>query len=843
MKRNFLRSTSLFFFLAVAFLAQAQSGLTVTIYGKVTDYLTEEPVEFAIIYVASTSNTAQTDINGEYSLTLEANKSHQLIISRAGYKGGNFMVEGMHANERKKIDFELVLEASDIEVVVKASKVETPGMVRESAEKFLRMPNASGNLEAVLPSIGLGVSSGSGGELSSQYNVRGGNYDENLVYVNDYEIYRPQLIRSGQQEGLTFPNIDLVKDIYFSSGGFQARFGDKMSSVLDIHYKRPDSIRVSVGLSLLGGSAHIEGSSKKKRFRYLIGTRYKTTKYLLSTLDVTGEYQPSFTDIQTYLTYDFNSHWQMDLLGNYNKSIYNFVPRTRSTSFGLVNFSLNLQSVFEGSEKDEFTNAFGGTSLTYLSNTTHNPFYLKWLVSSYQSNELERFDILGHYLLGQIDTQLGSETEGEFVSILGAGTQHTYARNHLQSNVTNFAHKGGWEIQLEDKGDATRNHFLQWGAKVQREDIQDKLNEWERLDSALYSLPYDPDSLRLSSVLKSKNQLISMRYTAYIQDSYTYKDREVREVKIVAGIRAGYWDSNKEPFITPRVQLTYKPLGKKRDISYRFAVGMYYQPPFYREMRSTLGLVNRGVLAQKSLHFVSGLTWDFFAGKRVPKKFRFTTEAYFKKLWDLVSYEQDNVRIRYSGKNDAKGYIAGVDFRINGEFVPGAESWVNVSLLQAREALNGVQHYKRELGKPDSIFVKYAPRPTDRLFNISMFFQDYLKNNKNIKMHMNLSVGSGLPYGIKDNNIKYRNPYRYKPYHRVDMGFGFLLWDESRIHKRPHHPLRFTRSTWLSLEVFNMMKVSNVASSTWIKTIFKQQYAVPNHLSSRRLNVRLRMAF
>ena len=841
--KYFLRLFVFFLLFVLPFFAQAQSGLTVKIYGQVTDFLTEQPVEFATIYVENTSTSTQSDINGRYELTLEAGKKHNLIISRAGYKGGRFVVSALRPGEKQKVDFELVLEESDIEVVVKESKIETPGMVREDAKKLIRMPNASGNLEAVLPSIGLGVSSGSGGELSSQYNVRGGNYDENLVYVNDFEIYRPQLIRSGQQEGLTFPNIDLVKDIYFSSGGFQPRFGDKLSSVLDIHYKRPDSLRASVGLSFLGGSAHVEGVGKKKRLRYLLGTRYKTTRYLLSTLDVQGEYLPSFTDIQAHVTYDFNPHWQWAALGNYNKSIYNFTPKTRSTSFGLVNFALKLYSVFEGGERDEFTNSFGGTSLTYLSNTSHNPFFLKWLVSSYQSDEYERFDILGYYLLGQVDTQLGSETEGDFVSILGAGTQHSYTRNHLQSNVTNFAHKGGWEIDLDDKNGAARNHFVQWGAKAQREDIRDKLNEWERLDSALYSLPYSEDSLFLSSVLKSKNHLVSMRYSAYAQDAYTIRKDSVREIKIVAGLRAGYWDTNQEFFITPRAQLTYKPLRGKRDISYRFAIGMYYQPPFYREMRNPEGIINTQELAQKSIHFVSGFTWDFFAGKRVPKKFRFTTEAYYKRLWDLVSYDQDNVRIRYAGKNNAVGYVAGLDLRINGEFVPDADSWVNLSFLQAREALDGVRHYKREIGKPDSIFVKYVPRPTDRFMNLSMFFQDYLKHNKNVKMHMNLTVGTGLPFGIKDNNIKYRNPYRYKAYHRVDMGFGFLLWDESRRQKRPRHPLRFTRSTWLSFEVFNMMGVSNVASYTWIKTIFKRQYAVPNNLSSRRLNVRLRMEF
>ena len=831
----------LLYVLLTAAAGRAQNGLSVTVYGRVTDHNSGAPVEFATVYNKTTKQGVQSDADGHYRLKLEAGRRYVIEVSRTGYKPGRIEVAPMNAGERKRIDFELVPQNAGIEVVVKESKVEVPGMIRTEAKKLIRIPNASGNIGAVLPSIALGVSSSN--ELSSQYNVRGGNYDENLVYVNGFEIYRPQLVRAGQQEGLSFPNINLIKDIYFSSGGFQARFGDKLSSVLDIKYKRPDSLRASLDMSVLGGSAHIEGRSRNRRLGYLAGIRYKTTKYLLSSLEVTGEYAPNFTDAQAYVTYDINRHWQWELLGNYNNSIYDFIPKTRSTSFGLINFSLKLYSVFEGAEKDRFTTAFGGTALTYLSKSKSNPFFLRWMLSTYQADEFERYDILGYYLLGQVDTQLGSETEGEFVSLIGTGTQHTYARNHLQSNVSNVAHKGGWEIQLADRHGRSRNHFVQWGVKAQREDIRDKLNEWERLDSALYSLPYDEDSLYLFSVLKSKNHLTSLRYSAYLQDAFTVRKDSTYELRLTAGLRAGYWDLNREAFVTPRVQLTYKPLRGKRRLFYRLAAGLYYQAPFYRELRDHDGFVHRDVRAQKSLHIVGGLTRDFFLGKYHPKKFRFTTEVYYKRLWDLISYDVDNVRIRYVGKNDATGYVAGVDFRLNGEFVPGAESWVNLSFLRAREAINGVQHYKREIGKPEAEPVRYVPRPTDRFFNLSMFFQDYLKNNKNIKMHMQLSVGSGLPFGVKDDNYVFRNTYRYKAYHRVDMGFGFLLWDRGWLHKRPRHILRFTRNTWLSIEVFNLMKVANVASYTWIKSIFKQQYAVPNHLSSRRVNLRIRMEF
>ncbi len=847
MKNQFTVRYFLLFLIGICFttISIAQS----TIKGNIKDALTNVPVDFATVYMEGTSTATETDIDGNFELDVPSGKKLTLAFTRIGYKEGKREFARLRKGELIQVEVLLAPEDSDVEIIVSDSKLEESGIIREEVTELKLLPTTSGNFESVLPHIALGANTGTGGELSSQYNVRGGNYDENLVYVNDFEIYRPQLIRAGQQEGLTFPNIDLIRDLSFSSGGFQAKYGDKLSSVLDIRYKRPDSLRASVGMSFLGGSAHIEGSTSVgkdnyKRFRYLLGARYKTTQYLLGSLDVTGEYTPSFADVQGYFTLDLNRDWQLGLLANYNTSVYRFVPRERSTALGLINFALELFTVFEGQEVDDFTTGTGGLSLTYIPDRDYNPLYLKFLVSSYASAENERFDILGFYRLGEIETNLGSDNAGEVVNTLGTGTQHQFVRNYLNSNVTNAQFKGGLELQVDTKEmDQEKSHFLQWGLRYQYEYITDEINEWERLDSAGYSLNFDETQVLVKQVLKTENELQSNRINAFFQDTYFSKKDSVREVNVTLGLRASYWDLNKELTLTPRLQFLYKPLASNKDISYRLAAGMYYQPPFYRELRRLDGSVNTDVLAQKSAHVVAGMTWDFYMKRISQKPFRFIAEAYYKHLWDLISYDIDNVRIRYTGENDATGYVMGLDMRINGEFVPGAESWINLSLLRARERLNGVQHLYREIGAAEATEVADVPRPTDQLFTLSMFFQDYFPKNENIKMHLNLTFGTGFPFGLLGNNTIYRNTYRYDAYHRVDIGFSILLWNEVRIASKPKHFLRFTKNTWLSLEVFNLMQVANAASNTWIKTIYNTQYAIPNFLTSRRINLRLKMDF
>ncbi len=838
----------IFVFLLFAQCCIAQNSTSVV--GNIKDGLSDEPIDFVTVYIDGTNKAVESTFNGNYRIEIPADTEVTIIYSRIGYKEASAKVTPQAMGSQKRIDVSMAPLESDVEVVVTETRLDEGGMVVEGVKELKLLPTASGNFESILPSIALGTNSGSGGELSSQYQVRGGNYDENLVYVNDFEIYRPQLIRSGQQEGLTFPNIDLIRDLSFSSGGFEAKYGDKLSSVLDIKYKRPDSLRASVGLSALGGSAHIEGSfgvgqDKYRKLRYLVGARYKTTKYLLGTLDIQGEYTPNFADIQSYITYDINRNWQLGLMGNYNFSSYNFVPQSRTTGFGLITNGLNLVSVFEGQEIDDFTTSMGGVSLTYLPDREKNPLYLKFLGSTYFSQENEGIDIIGDYLLGQVQTNLGASNFGEIINVLGTGTQHQFVRNSLDANVTNVEHKGGIEFQAGEAklGEASNAHFLQWGLKYQSESIDDEIKEWERLDSAGFSLNYDTTQVLLKTVLKRANSLTSNRLNAFVQNSYTLKKEGKYETRITAGLRASYWDLNKEFTFSPRAQVLWKPLSWKKDYSFKFAGGLYYQPPFYRELRGLDGTTNNDLQSQKSLHLVGGFTRDFFLGKRYPKKFRMIMEAYYKHLWDLVSYEIDNVRIRYSGLNDATGYVTGLDFRLNGEFVPGSESWINISLLRAREKLNGVQHLTREIGDTTATEVNDVARPTDRLVNVSIVFQDHLPKNENFKVHVNLNVGTGLPFGLKDANQIFRNTYRFSPYHRVDIGFSLALWEKAWLSKKPNHPLRFTRASWLSLEVFNLLQVQNQASQTWIKTVFNSQYAIPNYLTSRRINLRLRFDF
>ncbi|MEZ4943289.1 MAG: carboxypeptidase-like regulatory domain-containing protein [Saprospiraceae bacterium] len=844
------RALTLTLLLLLLTIATATAQQTATVFGRITDAATEQPIEFVTVFVKDANTAVSTDEQGNYAIQVPAGQRIILGFRRVAYKDSNTDVLPLQPGARFALDIALAPAESNLEVIIRDRRLDDAGMVRErNIEDLKLLPSSTGNLESVLPHIALGTNTGAGGELTSQYQVRGGNYDENLVYVNDFEIYRPQLIRAGQQEGLTFPNIDLVRDLSFSSGGFQAKYGDKMSSVLDVKYKRPDSLRASASASLLGASAHVEGSWKNrndpyKAFRYLVGARYKTTRTLLGSLDVKGEYLPDFYDIQTYLTYDLSRDWQLGLIGNYNRAVYRFEPESLVRAFGLIDFALQLRTAFEGQEVDDFTQAMGGVSLTYLPDRERNPLFHKFLASTWRSQENERFDILGYYILGEIEENLGSDEFGEIVNILGTGTQHTWIRNYLTFDVRNAEYRGGIELQndLQDAG-LTRSHFLQWSVKWQNEAVVDEINEWERLDSALYSLPYDTNFLLVRKVLKTQNDLNSNRITAFFQDTWTWRQDGVREFQVTAGVRGQYWDLNQGWLVTPRVQMLYKPLNIRQDVSYRLAGGLYFQPPFYRELRGLNGVVNKNVQAQKSAHVVAGFTYDFLWGKRRPVKMRLITEAYYKQMWDLVSYDLDNVRIRYAGANDSRGYATGIDIRLNGEFVPGAESWVNLSLLRTREAIDGVQHQIRELGDTEGRDVKDVPRPTDRFLTLSTFFQDYLRRNKNIRMHLNFTVGTGLPFGVVDNNVIYRNPYRFTPYHRVDIGFGFQLWKQEWRNRRPKHFLRFTRNTWASLEVFNLLKVANEASNTWIKAITNVQYAIPNYLTGRRVNFRVRMDF
>lgn len=825
------------FLLCLSFIISTQAQ-TATVYGTITDNQSNETIIGATVVIIGTNQGVLSNSGGHYEVSIPAEKEVILEISYVNYYKFRDTIR-LQANEKLRRDYTLELQTGET-IVVTAERT-NDGMLNEEVKALELLPIASGNLESALPTLFMGVAASN--ELSSQYSVRGGNYDENLVYVNDFEIYRPFLIRSGQQEGLTFPNVDLIRDLSFSSGGFQAKYGDKMSSVLDITYKVPDTARASVTLGLLGASAHVEGSVKKssdstgrQRLRYLFGARYKTNAYLLNSLDLTGEYNPQFSDLQGMITYDINEDWQLNLIGNYSRSVYQFVPESLTSTLGLVNFALQFRVAFDGQQVDDFTTGMGGLSLIYYPKNKN--YFLKFLTSTYQSRENERFDLIGRYLLGQIETDLGSDDVGEIVGILGIGTEHNFARNYLTANVYNAQHKGGWEFSNDKNGNS---NFVEWGAKFQNETIIDELKEWELLDSAGYSIPFDTNNVYLSEVIKTDIFLQSNRLSAFVQNTINIQD-SVKDLNLSYGIRAQYWDLNGEFIFSPRAQLVYRPLKAERDVTFKVATGLYFQPPFYRELRNQSGTVNTDLLSQKSFHLLAGGTWDFLVGD---KEFRFIAETYYKYLWDLVAYDVDNVRIRYYGNNNASGYATGIDLRLNGEFVPGAESWVNLSFMRTRESFDGVQHLLREVGRPnDTLRVANVPRPTDRLFSLSVLFQDYLPQNENFKMNLNLTVSSGVPFGLPNDNIIYRNTYRFNPYYRADIGFSALIWDRQKgSSSRLRTNLRHIRKAWVSFEVFNLLDVQNTAANTWVKTIFAQQFAIPNYLTSRRISLRFRVDF
>jgi hypothetical protein len=825
--------------------AKAQKGI---VFGIVKDIDSNEGIELASIAAVGYDNYSESDINGQYRIEIPIDRKVTLKFIRLGYNDILVPIEPIKDGQRRNINVKMVPQSLDLGVEIRSGRIDDIGMVREEVTELKILPSASGNFESILPHIALGVNAGSGGELTSQYNVRGGNYDENLIYVNDFEIFRPQLIRSGQQEGLSFPNIDMIRDLEFSSGGFESRFGDKLSSVLNIRYKRPDELRGSFVASLLGASAHIEGSKRLgpnayNKFRYLLGVRYKSNAYLLGSGDISGEFVPRFTDIQAYLTYDISKDFQLGWISNYNGSDYNFIPKSGRSKRGTIDFQLELNTSYEGRELDKFQYGMSGLSLTYVPSKSKFPIYMKLLASAYRSTEQENIDIIGSYRLAQIETAIGENT-GQEIALLGTGIQHVYARTNLFNTIQNLEYKGGIEI-LENR---KFSHFIQWGAKVQQEYFDDKLNEWERLDSAGYSLfnpkttIKNPSEVDLFKSIKSYNIIENLRSQAYIQDAIGWSN-DNHEFKLTLGLRATHRSMSDELTFSPRGQLFYKPKSWDNDFTFKLAGGVYYQPPLYRELRRIDGSLNQNLRSQKATHIVGGFTYDFTWERISDRPFKIISEIYYKKLDDLVSYEIDNVRIRYAGENNSTGYIQGLDFRINGEFVPNAESWINLSFLRAREQLNGIQHKTVVVSDTGRAVVNIndVPRPTDQLMTLNMFFQDYLPKNENIKVNLNFSFGTGLPFGPREDNIEFRNFFRLKPYHRIDIGFSFQLWKESWKGRKPNHPLRWARNSWLSIEAFNLLQIENQASVNWIKTITNVEFALPNNLTGRRINLRLRV--
>ena len=797
------------------------------VFGKITDEK-GRAIELANVAISGLPGGTMTDQKGKYELEVPANTEIYVTMSFVGLEKGVDKVF-LQTGERYELNKTLKSTYTQLpEVEVEDEQIRSSNLVRIDPKVAFNVPTSSDKIPTLLKTLP-GVSSGN--ELSSQYSVRGGNFDENLVYVNDIEIYRPFLVRSGQQEGLSFVNSDLVSSLLFSAGGFDAKYGDKMSSVLDLQYKKPNQFAGSAMISLLGASFHVEGVAAQKKFTYLLGVRYKTNQYLLNGLETKGDYKPSFVDVQGLLSYDISKKVEISFLGNVANNKYQVVPESRETDFGTVQDSKRLTIYFDGQEVDRYLTYLAGLTLTYKPNRKTR---LKLIASGYSSDENETYDIIGQYWIGKLDNNAGSENFGEVIERQGVGTYMNHARNNMDINVFNLAHKGTKEIG---------NQLLQWGVKYQHESIEDEMNEWVMIDSAGYSLPHPPDTpgmvnsndnpFDLYDIIRTTANINSNRYTAFVQNTWGV-DPDSSKFTLTGGIRANYWDYNQQLVVSPRVTLSYKPEWKK-DILFRFSTGMYYQPPFYRELVDLDGTINENQKAQMSYHIVAASDWNFKAWDR---PFKFVTELYYKYMDHLIPYNIDNVRIRYYAFDKSHGYATGIDFKVNGEFVPGIESWVSLSFMSTQEDIYGDVYYDRDgnidesRGDPG-----YIPRPTDQRVNVSIFFQDYLPMNPTYKMSLTFLYGSSLPFG-PPNSPKYQHTLRMPPYRRVDVGFSKeLIGEHSKFSSK--NPFRVFNTLWITAEILNLLGVNNTVSYIWVTDIYGRQYAVPNYLTSRQLNVKL----
>ncbi|MEZ4721935.1 MAG: carboxypeptidase-like regulatory domain-containing protein, partial [Flavobacteriales bacterium] len=656
-----------------------------TVKGSVKDDA-GKPVEAATVGVPGTSNASVTDESGNFELTIPVNRETTVIVRHIAFVEQTSEVNG-GVGEVVSLDFKLKLKAieGNVFTLTEERNREKPMRKIEVADVRLN-PSVTGSVESLLPSRALGVSTNN--ELSSQYSVRGGNFDENLIYVNDVMVYRPFLVRSGQQEGLSFVNGDLVSDISFSSGGFEAKYGDKMSSVLDITYKKPQKLAGSVSAGLLGANVHLENASDNKRFTQLHGFRYYSNQYLLNSTDVQGSYRPYFIDYQTYLTYAPSTDWEFSFLGNYSQNKYQFRPETQKSSFGTISSAIGLTAYFDGQEVDNYRTGFGAFTTTW---TPRYDFKMKWITSAFRTQESETFDIEAAYRLSELETDLSKESFGEEAFVIGTGSYLDHARNYLDAFVYST------EIQGQFR---PNNHVWLWGLRYQRDEIEDVLREWSMVDSVGFSVPYNGEEVNLFETIRSFNKISTNRVMGYVQRDW-YWDVGKHELYLSTGVRSHFWDLNHQTTVSPRAQLSFKPdwaksavkagdtIMRNRDWLFRASWGYYHQPAFYREMRDLFGNVNPAIRAQTSIHYVIGADHNF---KMLKRPFKFVGEAYYKQLKGIIPYELDNVRIRYYAKNNADGYATGIDLKLNGEFVKGIESWASISVMQTMEDLRDDQY-------------------------------------------------------------------------------------------------------------------------------------------------------
>lgn len=785
---------------------QAAAQGKVKISGMVSDE-DGSPLEIVNIHVEKQLMGTVSDLKGRYSITVNSRDTVVLVYSMLGYQTRKKILRNPSGN----IILNVTLPSSDYElgeITITESRRQTGSTAQLDLKGARLVPDASGGSIESFIATQAGVSSNN--ELSSQYNVRGGSFDENIVYVNGVEVYRPLLIRSGQQEGLSFINPDMVEGIGFSAGGYEAKYGDKMASVLDITYKKPKQFEASGSVSLLGASAYVGFSTK--HFSMTNGVRYKTNSYLLGSLETKGEYDPSFIDYQTYLTWTPNKRWELGIIGNFSQNKYNFKPQDRTTKFGTLESVKEFKVYFDGQERDLFRTYFGSFSLTRHLNQYHD---ITFQASAFRTKEEETYDITGQYWLNALDE---TDENGEEGQTIGVGSYMEHARNYLNANVQSYNLNGSHKV---------KSNQINWGLELKREFIKDKIREWEMRDSAGYSLPHNPESLNLIYNLASRNEIRSTRFSIYGQDTYKFSSKLGR-FTLTAGVRASYWSYNKEFIVSPRASIALIPKFNE-NFTFRAAAGIYYQAPFYKEFRDTTTVngnttvtLNKNIKSQRSIHFVLAGDYKFRAMNR---PFKVTAELYYKLLNNLVPYNVDNVRVSYYGRNMSNGYAMGLDMKLFGEFVPGTDSWLSFSLMKTQEKLNG----------------KWIPRPTDQFYSLSFFFSDYFPRSNRWKMNLKCTFADGLPFGPPHSGRE-KAVFRTPSYKRVDIGMSYrLLNNENRDNQG--RVSRYFKNIWLGVDIFNLLDINNVNSYYWVTDIHNQQYAVPNYLTSRQINARLLVEF
>jgi hypothetical protein len=789
---------------------------TFRIHGKITDE-DGRPVPLANISIFGTPMGVVSNDMGEYRMNVPGGREVELVVTMIGYKPEKRELTGKDGDNVKQ-DFVLKVSFEEISEVMIYHGTDREGSLSRIDTRTVELiPSAGSSIENLLKTMP-GVTGRN--EFSQQYSVRGGNFDENLVYVNGIEIHRPILIRSGHMEGLSFINPDLVGSVRFSAGGFGVRFGDKMSSVLDITYREPVSFASSATASLLGASAHVEGLSPGKKFNHISGLRFKTNQYLLQTMDERGEYQTSLIDFQTFINYNHSSRLRFSLLGNYSRNNYGFLPATRESSFGTFNNPMQLMVYYDGRDASVFETFYAAINAHYQPSPS---LKLDFNISAFSTLESETFDTWGLYSINHVEKQLSSENVGDSVMNIGVGSFLNHARNYLDAHVLSVAHKG--YIGLNGSR-------IEWGFLVRSDLFDDQIREWEMIDSAGYNLPYSGTEIRPWQLIDSKNRISTTRASSYLQNTSKFSLYNAG-FTFTTGIRATYWSFNERVHVSPRSSLTMVP-GTTENLLFHLSGGYYYQFPFYRELRDISGNINYNRQPQRSTHLVLGSEYYLKIWER---PFKFTSEVYYKWLFDLIPYSIDNIRIRYSGDNTGRGYAAGLDLKLHGDFVQGLDSWVSLSFMQTRERVKYAEPVTGRMVSSD-----FYPRPTDQLVNFAIFFQDYLPKNPSYKVHMQLHYASRVPFS-PPNTPPYQTYFRMPSYKRLDLGFSREITSRLKDYDKGHIPGN-TRSLWVGAEIFNILDIKNTISYFWVKTIsydpsIPGEFAIPNYLSGRRLNIKV----